>query len=56
MVIPYWRKSPREAAILPPDDAQPTSIAYRQELMESLSKARQTALHSISRAEIHEAV
>ena len=45
-------KSPSEAAMLPPDGAQPTAVAdYRQELIESLSTARQTALHSISRSQ-----
>ena len=38
--------------MLPPDGAQPTAVAdYRQELIESLSTARQTALHSISRSQ-----
>ena len=38
--------------MLPPDGAQPMAVPdYRQELMESLSTARQTALHSISRAQ-----
>ena len=48
----YDCKSPSEAAMLPPDGAQPTDIAdYRQELTESLSTARQTALHSNSRVQ-----
>jgi hypothetical protein len=45
-------KSPSKAAMLPPVGAQPTAVAdYRQELIESLSKVRQTALHSISHAQ-----
>ena len=41
-------KFPSEAALLPPDGAQPMIVAdYRQELIESLSTARQTALQSI---------
>ena len=45
-------KSPSEAAMLSPDGAQPTAVAdYRQELIESLSTVRQTALHSISRSQ-----
>ena len=38
--------------MLPPDGAQPRAVAdYRQELIESLSTARQTTLHSISRSQ-----
>lgn len=38
--------------MLPPDGAQPTTVTdYWQELIKSLSKARQTALHSISRSQ-----
>ena len=45
-------KSPSEAALLPPDGAQPIVVGdYRQELIESMSTARQTPLHSISRSQ-----
>ena len=45
-------KSPCEAALLPSEGAQPTTVAdYRQELIESLSTARQTAFQTIYRAQ-----
>ena len=45
-------KSPSEAAMLPPDGAQPTAVDdYRQELIQSLSTARQNALQNIGRSQ-----
>ena len=45
-------RSPTEAAFLPPQDVTPTTVAdYREELMLSLSHARESALENIRRSQ-----
>ena len=45
-------KSPTEAAFMPPHDTTPTVVAdYREELMLSLSLARESALENIRKAQ-----